>query len=388
MVKRTLVLTIDRDNDLGTKAAIRGPVIGRKSVLTAALKLGIADPEESDTNAILGALNKHDMLIDTSEDSEQVEVAILTGDEKVGLRSDRIITSQLEEVIKEFQPDRAILVTDGAEDESVLPIIQSQVMVEHIQKIIVKQSKGIEGTYYIIAKALEDPKWRAKMLVPLSIFLIILGLGIMIPGGGVLIGAMPFLLGGYILAKGLGVDDTVARVMSDMRENVDAAMFSSIFWLGGVFTGILAIVSGWNQYVDSNQGTFTIPLALDVFHSSLTWIMITFLLLIGGLLLLRLKRGSFSGRMIVISAFAMVVYSWTDAALTILTEAFTDVNYAFEATSILPEFYIPFFWIVILWMTSTIVRSLKDRTTQGNTCLLYTSPSPRDRQKSRMPSSA
>ena len=58
---------------------------------------------------------------------------------------------------------------------------------------------------------------------------------------------------------------------------------------------------------------------------------------------------------------------FTDAALTILTEAFTDVDYAFEATSILPEFYIPFFWIVILWMTSTIVRSLKDRTTQGNT---------------------
>jgi len=367
MVKRTLVLTIDRDNDLGAKAGIRGPVIGRKSVLTAALKLGIADPEESDTNAILGALNKHDTLVDAVDDSEKVEVAILTGDEKVGLRSDRIITSQLEEVIKEFQPDRAILVTDGAEDESVLPIIQSQVMVEHVQKIIVKQSKGIEGTYYIIAKALEDPKWRAKMLVPLSIFLIILGLGIMIPGGGILIGAMPFLLGGYILAKGLGVDDTVARVMSDMRENVDAAMFSSLFWLGGVFTGILAIVSGWNQYIDTNQGTVTIPLVLDVFHSSLTWIMITFLLMIGGLLLLRLKRGSFSGRMIVISAFAMVVYSWTDAALTILTEAFTDVDYAFEATSILPEFYIPFIWIVVLWMTSTIVRSLKDRTTQGNT---------------------
>jgi len=360
-------LTIDRDNDLGSKAGIRGPVIGRKSVLTAALKLGIADPEESDTNAILGALNKHDTLVDAVDDSEQVEVAIITGDEKVGLRSDRIITSQLEEVIKEFQPDRAILVTDGAEDESVLPIIQSQVMVEHVQKIIVKQSKGIEGTYYIIAKALEDPKWRAKMLVPLSIFLIILGLGIMLPGGGVLIGAMPFLLGGYILAKGLGVDDTVARVMGDMRENVDAAMFSSLFWLGGVFTGILAIVSGWNQYLDTNQGTLTIPLALDVFHQSLTWIMITFLLMIGGLLLLRLKRGSFSGRMIVISAFAMVVYSWTDAALTILTQAFTNTDYAFEAQAILPEFYTPFFWIVILWMTSTIVRSLKDRTTQGNT---------------------
>ena len=46
---RTLVITIDRDNDLGVKAGIRGPVIGRKATLTAALKLGIADPEESDT---------------------------------------------------------------------------------------------------------------------------------------------------------------------------------------------------------------------------------------------------------------------------------------------------------------------------------------------------
>ena len=366
MVKRTLVLTIDRDNDLGAKAGIRGPVVGRKKVLTAALKLGIADPEESDTNAILGALNKHDTLVDMSEESDQIEVAIITGDEKVGLKSDRIVSSQLEEVIKDFQPDKAILVTDGAEDESVLPIIQSQVMVEHVQKIIVKQSKGIEGTYYIIAKALDDPKWRAKMLVPLSIFLIILGLGIMIPGGGILIGAMPFLLGGYILAKGLGVDDTVARVMSDMRENVDAAMFSSLFWLGGAFTGILAIVSGWNEYLDANAESVSIPLVLDVFHSSLTWIMITFLLLIGGLLLLRLKRGSFSGRMLVISAFAMVVYSWTDAALTILTQAFTDANFEFAVQDILPEFYFPFLWIIVLWMTSTIVRSLKDRTTQGN----------------------
>ena len=32
--------------------------------------------------------------------------------------------------------------------------------------------------------------------------------------------------------------------------------------------------------------------------------------------------------------------------------------------------------------------SLQSQTAQSNTCLLYTSPSPRDRQKSRMPSSA
>ena len=162
---RTLVLTL-RDNDLGIKTAIRGPVVGRRQVLTAALKLGIADPEESDTNAILGALSQHDNLSESLGDDDQVEIAILTGDEKVGIRSDRAISAQLEEIVTTFQPDKAILVTDGAEDESVLPIIQSQVRIDHVEKIIVKQSKGIEGTYYYIVKALEDPKWRAKIMIP------------------------------------------------------------------------------------------------------------------------------------------------------------------------------------------------------------------------------
>ena len=121
---RILVLTVDRDNDLGNKTSIRGPVIGRRQVLTAALKLGIADPEESDTNAILGALRQHDTLKEANSEEDEVEVAILTGDEKVGMRSDRAIAAQLEEVVAAFQPDEAILVTDGAEDESVLPIIQ------------------------------------------------------------------------------------------------------------------------------------------------------------------------------------------------------------------------------------------------------------------------
>ena len=35
-----------------------------------------------------------------------------------------------------------------------------------------------------------------------------------------------------------------------------------------------------------------------------------------------------------------------------------------------------------------IVQARRDKQKNLNTCLLYTSPSPRDRQKSRMPSSA
>jgi putative membrane protein len=364
---RILVLTVDRDNDLGNKTSIRGPVIGRRQVLTAALKLGIADPEESDTNAILGALRQHDTLKEANSEEDEVEVAILTGDEKVGMRSDRAIAAQLEEVVAAFQPDEAILVTDGAEDESVLPIIQSQVRINHVEKIIVKQSKGIEGTYYYIVKALEDPKWRGKIMIPFGLVLAIIGLGIMLPDttGDFVIGALPLAIGLYIFSKGAGIESTVNRVIQEMRENADAAMLSTLLWFSTLFSAIFAVAEGWRQYSEGiNQATINSVLWLEVIHASLAWIIVAFLTSIAGFMLLRLKRGSFSGRLVVLSMFAMVVYSFVDVGLTISIDVLGDSNtagYELGFFNIVNDLSTPLMWVGLLWVTMTIVRALKSK---------------------------
>jgi putative membrane protein len=361
---RTLVITVDRDNDLGIKAAIRGPVIGRKAVLTAALRLGIADPEESDTNAILGALHHHDRISE-STDGEEVEVAILTGDEKVGPKSDRAIAAQLEEVVNQFQPDRAILITDGAEDESVLPILQSQVRIDHVQKIIVKQSKGIEGTYYFIAKTMEDPMWRAKMLVPIATIMMIYGMGIMLPqesGGDILIGGLPFFIGAFLLSKGLGVETTVAKVISEMRENANAAMFSSLMWVGAVLSAIFAVAQGYGSFNDELENESALSIAyLTSLHTSLAWIMIVFLLIIGGLMLLRLKRGSFSGSVFILAAFGMVAYSFLNTGIDLSIKALQGATYEFSIRQIFADWSEPIVWLAILWMTMLVVKAIKQR---------------------------
>ena len=364
---RTLVITVDRDNDLGLKTAIRGPVVGRKQVLTAALKLGIADPEESDTNAILGALHQHDNLAEVGGESDDVEVAILTGDEKVGVRSDRAIAAQLEEVVTEFQPDQAILVTDGAEDESVMPIIQSQVRIDHVQKIIVKQSKGIEGTYYYIVKALEDPKWRAKMLVPLGAIMAIFGLGVMLPDtlGGIVIGSLPLVFGLFILSKGLGIEATVGRIAQEMRENADAAMFSSLLWTTTVFSAIFAVAMGYDKYIELEATTNTSVVWIGVVHSALAWIVIAFLTSTAGFMLLRLKKGSFSGRLIILAVFGMVVYSFLDQGLLIAMDVLTGVGYDFTVQEIWEDMLEPLMWIAVLWVTTTIVRAVQARQAQS-----------------------
>ena len=362
-VTRTLVLCIDRDDDLGKKAGIRGPVVGRKEVLTAALRLGIADPEESDTNAMLGALHLHDQLKESAESNDAIEIAVLTGDERVGVRSDRAVSQQLEEVIEKFQPDRGMLVTDGAEDESILPIIQSRLHIAHVQKIIVRQSKGIEGTYYYIVKAIEDPKWRARLLVPLSVFLILIGLGMILPNGGVIIGLMPLLIGIYLMAKGLGAEQHLNSIMRDMRENADAAFVSSILWAGTVFCAVVSLAEGIRVYRSQMSETPTpggLEIILLVLQGSLTWIVLAFLTLALSLLVLKMNRGTFSGRTLEVIALGIFIWTFGGAALGMALKVL-DSTYSLEPAILWEDWDRVLGALVLLWAVRQAVRSINER---------------------------
>lgn len=170
---KTLVLCVDRDDDLGTKAGINGPVIGREENLKASIALGLADPEEVDTNTLLSGLQLYDDLVKRGMDAE---IATIAGDSHVGFQSDLILSNQLENVLEVVKPDRAILVSDGAEDESIYPVISSRVKIDSVRRVYVKQSRSIEGTYHMIVETLQDEKMRRRWIVPLSLVLVIWGL--------------------------------------------------------------------------------------------------------------------------------------------------------------------------------------------------------------------
>ena len=362
---RTLVITVDRDNDLGVKAGIRGSVVGRRQVLTAALRLGIADPEESDTNAILGALHQHDLLADNAEPNDAVEIAILTGDERVGIKSDQNIAQQLEDVIGEFQPDRGILVTDGMEDESVLPILSSRLSIDHVEKIIVRQSKGIEGTYYYIAKAIEDPRWRARLLVPIAVFMMILGLGMILPNGIVILGSMPLLVGVYLLFKGLGAEDRLERLMRDMRESADAAILSSLLWAVTGVAILLAVVEGYDTFGEFEGEASNILMGLTVLQKSLTWIVLGALAFALSLVVLRWKKGNFSGRSVLVIAFGAVLWTMATAALDVAIRITTGGGYEYDVTTIMNDWGQTLLALFVFWAVRTAVRSWESKQDTG-----------------------
>lgn len=177
-MKKTLVLVVDRDDDFGTKGNLETPVIGVEDCSVAAAALGIADPEDSDINSVYAAINVYKEMLD---EGSRVEVAILCGDKKVGHRSDSAIIEELEEVMNEVNPDRIILVGDGAEDEYVYPIISSRIPIDSVKKVVVKQSPGLEGNVYIITKMLEDPLKRKRFLTPIGWILVFMTLVYIMP---------------------------------------------------------------------------------------------------------------------------------------------------------------------------------------------------------------
>jgi len=218
--KKLLVLTIDVDDDLGEKAKVRGPVVGRQENVEAATKLALADPEEADANAIFQAVKEYDEL----GKEHDVEVASLTGHRGLGYKADREIVRQLEKVLDEFEADACVLVSDGASDDQIMPIIQSRVKINRVRQVVIKQTKELEKTYFVVLEKLKEPHYARLVFGVPAVGLL---LYFLLPDYGtrIFIG----LLGAYLLLKGLGVEEAIANRISKVEVSFDSPTFLIYF---------------------------------------------------------------------------------------------------------------------------------------------------------------
>jgi putative membrane protein len=250
---KTLVLCVDRDNDFGTKAGVASPVIGRRANLRAAIKLGIADPEDSDSNSLFAAIKTYDEL---KAKGEPVEIATICGDPNVGDKSDHIISYQLGEVISKVQPDSAMLVSDGPEDEFVLPLLKGKLQIREVRRVVVKQSERIEDTIYIIRKGMAKEEIRLYIITPLAFILLASGLltitGTFTPQN-MAYGIPAFGLGLLFLLQVLQVRDRAEEMYRELHEGMLAArlsIFTSLIaflfiFIGGAYSYQLTVSSGF-----------------------------------------------------------------------------------------------------------------------------------------------
>ncbi len=254
--ERTLILSVDRDNDIGFKAGVSSPVIGREACLDTANRLGLVDPEDSDVNAIFQAIKTYDELKARGED---VRIAVLAGDHYNSIEGDRKISEELRKLVWDLEAGECILVTDGAEDEFILPVIQSKIAVSSVQRVIVKQMPNLEGTYYIIKKIFEDPKYARSILIPIGLAMLLYAIGSLMGNPQLAIFIVVGVLGVYLLFKGLGLDEYLNYTFRALQESFVGGRFSFFCYIGAIFLSILGIIMGLTSFLEwytSDSGLF------------------------------------------------------------------------------------------------------------------------------------
>jgi putative membrane protein len=265
---RTLVLSIDRDDDIGFKADVESPVVGRKACLDAAIKLALADPEDSDVNAIFQAISTYDRLRSEGEDPE---VAVIGGNHFRFIEGDRKIAKLVEEVVKGCGARQCILVTDGGEDEYVLPIIQGKVQISSIQRVVVSQMPNLEGTVYILKKLLSDPKVSKLVLVLPGLTLLLYAVSYALSKPEVATIIIAAGIGGYLLYKGFSLDDLIRKEVIDMRSTLYRGRFSFVTYIGAILFAIIGVMEGSSALTSYWDGSGIFPMIMIFVWSAVLW---------------------------------------------------------------------------------------------------------------------
>jgi putative membrane protein len=214
--KRILILCVDRDGDIETKAGIKTPLLGRTANLDGAVALALKDPEEPDANAMFEAVRLHDRLQNEKQPEEMFEVATISGSELGGVSADRKLVAELSNLLDSFSANEVILVTDGYSDEAVLPLVESRVPVSSVRRIVIKHSESIEETAALFTKYIrllvDNPRYARMALGLPGLLVFIFGIlwainNFVYPGAIYFYGiTIVIVVGGFLLIKGFGVD--------------------------------------------------------------------------------------------------------------------------------------------------------------------------------------
>jgi len=241
----TLVCCVDRDNDIGERAGVHPPITGWEAVRSLVADVGLADPESASVNCLLASLR---ITRDLRDEGEKAIVAVLSGTHGSAAGADRAIAAQLDELVARYDLESAVVVIDSTEDERLVPVIESRLRVDGVNRVVVRQARDIESTYYLLKQFLADEELRTTVLVPLGIGLLLAPALLLWFSPTVALAGVISLLGAAVLYKGLGVDTVVARFVERSRDLLysgQVSVVTTVTALGllgiGVLAGALAV---------------------------------------------------------------------------------------------------------------------------------------------------
>ncbi|MGM0591696.1 MAG: DUF373 family protein [Halobacteriota archaeon] len=241
----TLVVCVDRTNDIGRTTGLQMPVAGWEAVHSLVTDVGLADPEDSSVNCLLEALR---VTRDLRDDEEDAVVAVVSGAGDSAVRVDRSVASQLDDLVERYDPSGAVVVIDSVQDERLVPVVESRLPVDSVDRVVVRQARDLESTYYLLKQFLADEELRTTVLVPIGVGLLLLPLLLINFSPAIALAGLASLLGAALLYKGLAIDEFLATLPDRVRDALYSGQVSVVTYvvaaglsLVGIFIGALAV---------------------------------------------------------------------------------------------------------------------------------------------------
>ena len=237
----TLVLCVDRSNDVGRKAGVSTPVVGWEAVRSLVTDVGVADPEDAGVNSLLESLR---VARELQDDGEEAVVAVVSGGGRSAAGSDRALAAGIDEILADYDLTSAIVVVDSAADERAVPIVESRLPVDSVDRVVVRQARDLESTYYLLKQFMGDEQLRETVLVPLGIGLLLLPILLVQFSPAVAVAGLTSLLGAALLYYGLGVDEWVESVPERAREALYSGQVSVVTYVVGAGLALVGLFLG------------------------------------------------------------------------------------------------------------------------------------------------
>ena len=256
---KLLVICIDRDNDVGEKTGIDTPVVGRDACIEAAQRLALEDPEDADSNSIFAAIKTYEDLISKGYQAEVITVA---GVKDRGVQADEKILAETKKVLEIFPANGAVIVSDGEDDESVIPVIQNVLPVVSVQRVVMKVSRSVEYSYAVLGKYLKmlayDSKYSKFFLGVPGILLLIGGIATVFGYTAEIFAVLVSILGGAFLIRGFDLD----RIWSSWSKPTPMGFIRMFTMVAGVLLILSSVPAGISaidsELIESDKELITI----------------------------------------------------------------------------------------------------------------------------------
>ena len=256
---KLLVICVDRDNDIGEKTGIATPIVGRNACIDAAQRLALEDPEDADSNSMFSAIKTYEDLISKGY---QVEVVIVSGIKERGVQADEKILMEIKKILEVFSANGAVIVSDGEDDESVIPVIQNVLPVVSVQRVVMKVSRSVEYSYAVFGKYLKmlvyDSKYSKFFLGVPGILLLIGGIATIFGYTEEIFAVLVSILGATFLIRAFDVD----RAWANLTKPTPMGFIRIFTMVAGILLILSSVPAGINgvdqKLVEKHSELFTI----------------------------------------------------------------------------------------------------------------------------------